>query len=127
MVQFRRLALCVVFVWLSGCATVTQLPAQLAALPTGESSAPRTLGQTLVINLDTGYQRTLKAQSRWRPIGNLAQGAVFKPVDDVLTTEGDHIHEAYLVMHDGALVGFYLPAKATFSPLKQTMVLPFNP
>ncbi|WP_234480884.1 hypothetical protein [Paraburkholderia nemoris] len=35
----------------------------------------------------------------------------------MFTIEGRQVHEAYLVVAKGSLVGFYLPGEAHFSPL----------
>ncbi len=72
------------------------------------------------IRLDSGYTREIKAGSAWRFIGTVPQGRVFRPVDDVFTVEGANVHEAYLVLDSGRLVGFYLPVEGAFSPLKRT-------
>ncbi|HLQ02899.1 MAG TPA: hypothetical protein VK143_11445 [Burkholderiales bacterium] len=71
------------------------------------------------IKLDSGYTREIKAGSTWRFVGTVPQGRVFRPVDDVFTVEGANVHEAYLVLDSGRLVGFYLPVEGAFSPLKR--------
>jgi hypothetical protein len=59
----------------------------------------------------------------WHPAGALPQGGVFKTQDQVLTVEGSNIHEAYIVVKEARLVGFYLPANGTYSPLEQPVDL----
>jgi hypothetical protein len=108
---------------LAGCAAVRHTPAMLA---TASADAPRVLAAAIDLRLDTGYGRTLKAGSRWLRQGTLAQGTVYKPWQDVLTLEGAHIHEAWLVLRDDRLVGFYLPAEQGFSPLTPPVPLHFN-
>lgn len=76
------------------------------------------------IRLETGYQRTLKAGSIWRLAGRLPQGSVYAPVDSVLTIEGRQVHEAWLVVREGTLLGFYLPGESAYSPLSQPILLP---
>lgn len=108
----------------SGCASVAQSPAVLQAAP----SAPpvMTLAQPLNLSLDTGFHRDVAAGSRWQLAGRISQGAVYQAVGNVFTVEGAHIHEAYLVVDDNAVVGFYLPAERGFSPLKQRSAITFN-
>jgi hypothetical protein len=90
--------------------------------------APLVLAREIHITLDTGYTRTLKAGGRWQAAGTVDQGAVYRPVGDVFTLEGAHIHEAWLVVRDGVLIGFYLPAERGYSPLGATAPLHFiNP
>jgi len=78
-----------------------------------------TLAQDVKISLDTGYNRKLKAGTRWDLIGKIENGDVYKTNDQILTVEGSNIYEAYIVVSEGLLVGFYLPAKHTFSPLSK--------
>lgn len=122
----RRLlpfALCLA---LAACAAVHHVPAGFQPRPVAAQPAPRMLGQAAQITLDTGYTRALKPGSLWRDVGSLAQGEVYRPVQDVFTLEGANIHEAYLVVRDDTLVGFYLPAEQGFSPLQATVHLHFN-
>lgn len=112
---------------LGGCAAVRHTPAPFTPVADTAVIAPRTLAQGMQLTLDTGYARTLKAGSAWRRSGSIAQGEVYRPVNDVFTLEGAHIHEAYLVIRDDTLVGFYLPAEAGFSPLRTPLPLRFTP
>lgn len=107
---------------LAGCA-VQYIPAALAP-PAVVPAGARTLAQELEIQLATGYRRTLTAGSRWTHAGRIAQGDVYRPYQSVFTLEGSHVHEAYLVVEGGRLVGFYLPAEKGFSPLQPT--IPFS-
>ncbi len=101
--------------FLAGCA-VQQTPAQLSALAPAAESGQQTLSSDIEWTLNTGYVRRLKKGSGWTKVGRLPQGDVYQPRNDVFTLEGAHIHEAYLVIEDGVLVGFYLPAERAFSP-----------
>jgi len=70
------------------------------------------------------YERTLQKDTRWDLIGSIAEGEVYKPKDQVLTVECSHVHEAYLVVSGGNLVGFYLPVEKGFVPISPTINLP---
>lgn len=85
------------------------------------------LQQPALVNIGTGYDRTLPAASRWRFAGTVPQGAVYQAVGSVFTLEGAHVHEAYLVIRGEDLVGFYLPVEQAFSPLKASIPLLFKP
>ena len=76
--------------------------------------------------LSTGYTRTIPALSRWRQVGRLPQGNVYRPVDLAFALEGRQVHEAYLVIDGRTLRGFYLPAESAFSPLDPAIQLPFG-
>ena len=73
-----------------------------------------------------GYARTLFKGTRWDLIGTIPEGGVYKPKDQVLTVECSHVHEAYLVVSGGALIGFYLPVEKGFVPISPTIKLPID-
>ncbi|MFX8297360.1 hypothetical protein ABTL30_20295, partial [Acinetobacter baumannii] len=50
-------------------------------------------------------------------VGTVPQGVVYRPVGTIFTIEGRQVHEAYLVIADQRLVGFYLPGEQAYSPL----------
>ncbi|MGW8394565.1 hypothetical protein [Pseudoduganella sp. HUAS MS19] len=97
---------------LCGCAAVVHQP--IAMTPIAEGGL-LTLEAEVPLRLATGYRRTLKEGSQWRRAGQVAQGEVLRPFQHVLTVEGSHIHEAWIVVRDGQLIGFYLPAERAFS------------
>lgn len=114
---------------LAGCAAVTHSPAEMqagAATASPVPPVPRVLASQLEIEFDTGFHRTLLTGSQWQRVGSIAQGTVYQPNLDVFTLEGAHIHEAYLVVDKGTLVGFYLPAERGFSPLKRLLAIHFK-
>jgi hypothetical protein len=115
----------VLFAGLGGCA-VQQTPVQLAELQSAPQAPTRSLAQEAAFRLDTGYARSLKSGSNWRLAGALPQGQVYRPVNDVFTLEGKNVHEAYLVLRDDVLVGFYLPVEHSFSPLQPPVPLRFT-
>jgi hypothetical protein len=73
-----------------------------------------------------GYERTLLKGTRWDLIGMIPEGEVYKPKDQVLTVECSHVYEAFLVVSDGALIGFYLPVEKGFVPIAPTIKLPID-
>lgn len=110
--------------------------ATVAACATSVETAPTTLVaaadardivlmRRVEVLLATRYTRVLADGSRWRRVGTVSQGHVYRPVDTVFTIEGRHVHEAYLVVAPAslALVGFYLPGESTFSALSAPVQL----
>lgn len=103
---------------LSGCA----LPVRQMAL--SAPLAPMS-GQTFVLardvncSISTGYGRTLRAGTRWDLFGTIDRGEVYRSQDQLLTVEGFNVHEAYLVIKNESLVGFYLPVEKTFTPVSK--------
>ena len=112
---------------LLGCASgVVYAPTSLNTATTSLGSVAK-LSKPVEIKLMTGYARELKADSEWRPVGRIPEGEVFSPNKDVFTVEGTHVHEAYLVIDSGQLVGFYLPAERAFSIYRPRVPLTLSP
>lgn len=114
----------VVAVLAASCAPlVVQEPAQFT--PAGGKSFR--LSRAAEVGLSTGYSTTLRADTRWELVGTVTQGEVYRTKDQVVTLEGAHIHEGYLVLDRGMLVGFYLPVERTFSPVTPAKRLSIEP
>ena len=104
--------------FVAGCASeVTRTPVVFIADSKG--GEPVTLAVDTLLRASTNYPRTLRAGSRWIPIGRIAQGMVLRPANDVLTVEGSNVHEAYLVVDAAYIVGLYLPVERAFSPIAE--------
>jgi hypothetical protein len=110
---------------LAACAA--EVPRDPAPAPV-QATVSRTIQLTRdsEVKLPTDYLRTLRRDSRWTQVGRISQGEVFKAVDGVFTVEGAHVHEAYLVLAEDVLVGFYLPVERAFSPLAARVRLSFR-
>jgi len=121
-----RLGILSLLLLVAGCAaSITYSYADLAP-ERSVTRLPQPLQQSVNIKLDTGYSRHLSKGSQWIRIGNLRQGQVYKPYRDIFTVEGSNVHEAYLVVSDHHLVGFYLPAEHGFFPLRPPLSITFN-
>jgi len=70
-----------------------------------------------------GYNRTIAKGTTWSMVGTVSEGEVYKSKDQVLTVECSNIHEAYLVVSQGSLVGFYLPVEKGFVKLPEPIAL----
>src|SRR5206468_395365 len=73
---------------------------------------------TAIVSLERGFRRRIPRGSTWTLIGRSPEGQVFRPVDQVFTVEGEHVHEAYLVLDGDRVVGFYLPVERAFAPAR---------
>lgn len=110
----------------AGCASeVKRQPAELstAAADAGRRQVTTT---TVEMRLESGYTRTIRADTEFVVLGRIAQGTVLKPTQTVLTVEGAHMHEAYAVHRDGALVGFYLPVERAYAALPTPVPMPLQ-
>lgn len=118
-----RYALCAALAAMSvACATsVETAPVTFVAAAAGEI----VLAQRAEVQSPTLFKRVLAEGSRWRKVGTVPQGKVYRAVDTVFTIEGRHVHEAYLVIAPASLklVGFYLPGESTFSTLPNPVQL----
>ena len=109
----------------SACApeVVRQPIVALSATEARGHADPIVLARPATIRLGTGYERVLAAGSRWRFAGVVPQGSIYRAAQGVFTVEGANIHEAYLVVRDRNVVGFYLPVERAFSPLSDPVRL----
>jgi hypothetical protein len=111
---------------LAGCASPVQmLPTSL--ITSAEGGQQRRLSLSAQASSSAGFVRTLPAGTVLVAVGRVAAGDVWRPVNHVLTVEGRHIHEAYVVVRGGQWVGFYLPVERTFSPLSSPITLSLEP
>jgi hypothetical protein len=111
-------------VLLSACAPAIVQEATQLTPGTGKSFR---LTRTADVSLSTGYSTVLRPNTRWQLVGTIAQGEVYQTREQVVTVEGDHIHEAYIVVQQATLVGFYLPVERTFSPVTPGLKLSIEP
>ncbi|MGF6773583.1 hypothetical protein P3T18_006097 [Paraburkholderia sp. GAS199] len=104
---------------LSACAPAVPVQStQLTPFDTTRQHERVRVAKSVSIWLSTGFSRKVNAGTVWRPIGDLPQGLVLRPVNGVFTIEGRQVHEADLVVKENQLVGFYLPGESHFSALQ---------
>ena len=105
----------------TACATeIVREPASLYPLAPS-AQADYVVDAPIAVSSTSGYERRVPAGSRWRLMGTISQGNVYRRVDDVFSIEGAHMHEAFLVVAGGQLVGFYLPVEKSYSPARSTV------
>jgi hypothetical protein len=73
--------------------------------------------------LPCGYSRKLLKNSKWKYVGTIDQGEVYKPVDKCFTLECSNVYEAYLVIQNDNLRGFYLPVEKGYNSLNKPIPL----
>jgi hypothetical protein len=84
------------------------------------------LDKSVEVLADAGGSRTLPAGSRWMLVGKIVEGTVYKPLDIVLTLSSRNVHEAYIVIADNLISGFYLPGELTFAAIKNKTAVSFQ-
>lgn len=109
---------------LIGCAAeVVRYPVVFTPATSATSIDQRVVPRDIRVTLLTGYERVIHKGTIWRLAGSVPQGEVFSPVDGVFSVEGAHVHEAYIVVNNGRLLGFYLPVERSFSALEDGNVI----
>jgi hypothetical protein len=98
------------------CASVVQVPSSLSTARGENVAASIEITDEVQGESSSGFSNRIRGGTVWKYVGTLEQGLVYRPRDTVLTVEGAHIHEAYLVVKDGQWVGYYLPVEKAFSP-----------
>jgi hypothetical protein len=116
----------VICMMLAGCATEIARTATQFSPAVGADNRYIVVTREVTVTPSAGYSRTLKAGSTWRYVGRIPEGAVYKVQDDVFMLEGKHMHEAYCVIANSELVGFYLAVENAFSPLSSRVPLSLN-
>lgn len=120
----RGLTAAVAALLVAACASeVKRQPVDLASAAT-EAGRRYTSTTAVEARPESGYTRTIKADTEFAAVGRIPQGLVLRPTQTVLTVEGAHMHEAYAVHHDGRLVGFYLPVERAYVALPVTVPMP---
>ena len=121
--------LILVLVISSGCPfnlkDVRFLPTEMRA--SSKSERTFALAKDVEISqLPCGYSRTLRNGTSWNLVGELPKGAIYRSKDQSLTLECSNVYEAYLVVAEDSLVGFYLPVEKGFVPVPNPIRLPIN-
>jgi len=112
---------------LSACApSVSYRPAYISQQVAPSAPAMLRLAESVEVEFDTGYRRVVSAGTHWLIAGDIPEGRVLRPYNSVFTVEGDQNHEAWLVVKDEVLQGFYLPAERAFTPLRKKINMQFS-
>ncbi|AZY49124.1 hypothetical protein [Bordetella avium] len=109
---FRSLFLAALLT-LAACANYER--AAMVRVDAGQGDRMVVLPRDVAVELSGDPGRVLPQDSRWRRIGAIAQGDVYRRLDGrfAVRSEGRE-REAYLVESGGRLIGFYLPAEGWF-------------
>lgn len=78
---------------------------------------------TVITGSPCGYDRVLSKNSKWKLVGAIPQGDVYRSRDQVLSVECSNVHEAYLVLAQGSIVGYYLPVERGFVKIDEAIKL----
>ncbi|AIO67324.1 hypothetical protein [Burkholderia oklahomensis] len=103
---------------LNACApSIPARDARFTPVSTAASAVRVRAASPVTIKLSTGFERTIAEGATWRRVGATPQGDAYRPLGAAFAIEGSQVHEAYLVVREGALVEFSRPGESRFSPL----------
>jgi hypothetical protein len=106
---------------------LTSVKQQPVTLSASDMSMPAwVLQQNIDVPLKSWSTTHLNKDTTWQYVGHIEKGDVYKTKDQIVTVEGPNVYEAYIVIFDGSLVGFYLPVEKAFSPIKAAIKLPMK-
>lgn len=113
---------------LTGCAfDVVHVDQRPTRFDDAARASPFEVTADVTVPVGPGFSRTLKKGTRWMPAGSVSEGDVYRSRDQALTVEASNIHEAWLVVRQNKVVGYYLIVEKTFSPVSTPVDLPSRP
>lgn len=99
-------------VLVSGC-SVTQVPVGEPLV--AQDNSPSVALQTPVhIELAGARDVLLRAATIWESIGTIERGTVYSSEDQLVVVESYNTRQAYIVVDDDQVVGYYLPVENSF-------------
>jgi hypothetical protein len=110
---------------LSACAPEIVRSSISYAQHTGAKETIQFTKSTRIPN-SSGTGNTLFVGMRWDLAGEVVHGKVYRSKDSVFFVQGANSHEAYLVIKDKKLVGFYLPGERAWSALGSPLDVEFS-
>jgi hypothetical protein len=72
------------------------------------------LKESVTIKAYNATPSVLNAGTTWFEVGYINQGDVYRTKDQVVIVNSFDVHEAYIVVKDSTVVGYYLPIENTF-------------
>lgn len=98
---------------IASCSQIPRISTTLVKHPNSDETI--LIADSKKIDLSTGYSILISKGTKLKYVGYIPQGKVYKPINFVLMIEGTHMYQAYLVLQNQILTGFYLPASKEFS------------
>lgn len=120
-VKVLKLFAIVLVALVSSCA-IQQTPLNSQLTKTTQESIFYTLSDAILVKVPNAKSIQLKADAKWKKVGYIEQGDVFSSTDQAVVIEGFNVYEGYIVVHESALVGFYLPFEKSFIEINPTSI-----
>jgi len=121
MKKCMKIIFCMLPLFATSCAFdlvhVKQIPTKINCTKSKKPSF--ILHDNIKIGIGTGYSTTLYQDTKWEYVGTITEGDVYKTRDQIVTVEGSNIFEAYIVISNNRIVGFYLPVERSYCPIDE--------
>jgi hypothetical protein len=98
---------------LATACSITQIPVT-ERITVHDNPSSVILHAPVVIELDHAKPVRLRAKTSWDRIGEIPQGTVFSTADQVVVVESFNTRQAYIVVSEGRVVGYFLPVENSF-------------
>jgi len=115
-----QLIFLVVGLLIAGC-SVKYTPVVIKT--TTKSKPMWTLTEKINVTLQSGSTTHLKLNTTWEHVGTIEQGEVYKTKDQIVTIRGPNMFEAYLVISEERIVGFYLPIEKGYARISKPIII----
>ena len=79
-----------------------------------DDSSVFVLDEAVSIKASNAKASALKAGTTWKQVGTIEQGVVYRTKDQVVIVNSFDVHEAYIVVRDARVVGYYLPVERAY-------------
>lgn len=106
---------------------ITRKAVDFTPLPEGDSTGVYTFTKEVTVTPALAYSRTIAAGSKWRLIGRIPAGEVYRPMSGIFTVESAQVHESGIVVWQGRLTGFYMLVERAFVPLDPPIAVQLVP
>lgn len=102
----------VVAVLATAC-SITQIPVT-ERITVHDSPSSVILHAPVVIELAHAKPVLLRAETSWGRVGEIPQGTVYTTDDQLVVVESFNTRQAYIVVNEGKVVGYFLPVENSF-------------
>lgn len=100
-------------VFLASCsAKQIQLESELQA--STDTDSYYVLDEEVNIKASHAKPTKLNVGTRWKQVGLIKQGIVYRTKDQVVIVNSFNVHEGYIVINQENIVGYYLPIEKSF-------------
>ena len=122
-----QLMFCAATLALAGCMSLSVRPTTYTPVPSAAAVQPLRLAKAVAAPLTNDATVVLAEGSQWLPAGSIPQGMVYRKLGGTLMIDAKRLREAYPVVADNKLVGFYFPGETSFTPVTYATTLNLEP